>query len=325
MEPFEFVRPTDIQDVLVAIRRPGSRILAGGTSLVDLMKLGVEAPSTVVDINALPLSMISVEGDALSIGALASNSDVAVHRAVKQHAPAVGQALLSGASGQIRNAATVGGNLLQRTRCTYFRSRDWPCNKREPGSGCAAIEGVNVGHAVLGISRSCIAVHPSDIAVALLAVDAYVHLASVAGERRIAIGDFYCQPGDTPSVETVIGPNELITKVEIPITNLNATSSYLKLRGRASYEFASASVATAILRDGDIVIDAAVAVGGLGTVPWRNRTAEKLLIGKKLTQESILAFCDALFAPASATPSNTYKLALARGAIHRTLRGGAEW
>lgn len=323
MEPFEFVRATDLQDVLVAVKRPGAKVLAGGTSLVDLMKLGVETPSTVIDINALPLSVISVEGDALLIGALASNSDVAVHPTIERHAPAVGQALLSGASGQIRNAATVGGNLLQRTRCTYFRSKDWPCNKRELESGCAALEGVNAGHAVLGTSQSCIAAHPSDLAVALLAVDAFVHLASAAGERRIAVGDFYCRPADTPNVETVIAPDELITRIEIPITNLSATSAYLKLRGRASYEFASASVATAILRDGDVVIDAAIALGGLGTVPWRNRTAEKLLIGKPLSDETISVFCDALLASASATPSNAYKLCLARGVIHRTLRGGA--
>lgn len=322
MRPFEFTRATDLADALARLSAPGARAMAGGTTLVDLMKLGVEAPQTVVDIGGLPLSKISSRLHDLSIGALVSNSDAADDPEIRRVAPAISQAILSGASGQIRNAATMAGNLLQRTRCTYFRATDWPCNKRVPGSGCPALSGVNGGHAVLGVSVACIAVNPSDLAVALVAADASLRLASAAGQRLIPIDDFYRLPGDTPHIETVMNDGELITEIVVPVTPLNAVSRYLKLRGRASYEFASASVAAAVTLEGGLVSDAAIALGGLGVKPWRNKIAEAELIGRPLDKTTIARFCDALLADAVTRPANHYKLALARGAIARMLQRG---
>lgn len=323
MQPFDFVRATSVAEALALLARPGARALAGGTTLVDLMKLGVETPGTLIDINALPLSAIAATGEGLRLGALATNSAVAADPLVRRDYPAVAEALLSGASGQIRNAATMGGNLLQRTRCAFFRSHDWPCNKREPGSGCPAQEGADSHHAVLGIGEACIAVQPSDVAVALLALDAVVALGSGAGERQVPLAAFYCLPGTTPQVETVVRPDELITHIDVPARRLAARSVYLKLRGRASYEFASASVAAAIRCEDGRIAEAAVALGGLGTVPWRDREAEALLIGAPPDAPTIDRFCDALLAPARPGAGNAYKLALARGAIHRTVMRSA--
>lgn len=319
MRPFDYHRPRSLEAALVLLGQPGARALAGGTTMVDLMKLGVEAPAALVDIGALPLAAIAVEGDVLRIGALASNSAVAADPIVRERAPAISEALLSGASGQIRNAASMAGNLLQRTRCAFFRSHDWPCNKREPGSGCPAHEGSNAQHAVLGVSQACMAVNPSDVAVALLALDASVGVLGPSGSRTVRFADFYRLPGETPHIETVIEPGELITHIDIPLTPLATRSRYLKLRGRASYEFASASVAAAVRLEGGRVADVALALGGLGTVPWRDPQAEAVLVGQVLSDDSIDRFCDALLAPATPTEANRYKLALARGAIHRTL------
>jgi xanthine dehydrogenase YagS FAD-binding subunit len=323
MQPFEFHRPGSIDEALALLARPGACVLAGGTTIVDLMKLGVEAPRSLVDIGALPLDDIAFDGTTLRIGALAGNSTVASDHAVKTHFPAISEALLSGASGQIRNAASLGGNLLQRTRCAFFRSHDWPCNKRVPGSGCPAHGGVSAHHAVLGTSNDCLAVNPSDLAVALLALDATVGIRGGQGSRQVALADFYCLPGSTPDVETVLRPGELITHIDVPGSRLAATSTYLKLRGRASYEFANASVAAGVRCEGGQVAEVAVALGGLGTVPWRDRQAEALLVGHALSTEAIDRFCDALFAPARPTEDNRYKLDLARGAIHRALMRNA--
>lgn len=323
MRPFEFTRVRDLDDALTQLAMPGARALAGGTTLVDLMKLGVEAPERLVDISDLPLAGIVATKTSLRIGALASNSAVASDPSVQRYFPAISQALLSGASGQIRNAASIGGNLLQRTRCSYFRSTDWPCNKRVPGSGCSARDGVHAGHAVLGTSTHCIAVNPSDVAVGLLALDAQVHLNSTGGSRSVPLADFYRLPGETPEIETVLTAGELVTGIEVPFSPLGPASRYLKLRGRASYEFASASVAAAVLCEHGIVTDVAIALGGLGVVPWRNRQAESLLVGQELSDSAIDALCDALLAEAAPTPDNAYKLPLARGAIHRTLRRSA--
>ena len=319
MRPFEFHRATSLDEALALLARPGARALAGGTTLVDLMKLGVETPGLLVDIGMLALEGIALEAGALRIGALASNSAVARDPIVSAQFPALSEALLSGASGQIRNAASMGGNLMQRTRCAYFRSHDWPCNKRVPGSGCPAREGANAHHAVLGTSDHCIAVCPSDIAVALLALDATVAIASPRGVRHVSIADFYRLPGDTPAIETVLQPGELIVHLNVPATSLAAGSGYLKLRGRASYEFASASVAAAVRLESGVVAEVAVAIGGLGTVPWRDQQAERLLLGRELCEATVDRFCDALLAPARPTTDNLYKLDLARGAVHRML------
>jgi len=323
MRPFEFHRAASLGEALSLLAVPGSHPLAGGTTIVDLMKLGVETPSALVDIGALPLGGIEFTGDVLRIGALASNSAVAADRIVRSKFPAVSEALLSGASGQIRNAASMGGNLLQRTRCAFFRSHDWPCNKREADSGCPAREGASAHHAVLGTSEQCLAVNPSDVAVALLALDAVIGIRRQEAAREVPLADFYRLPGITPNIETVMRPGELITHIDVPKSRLGPKSTYLKLRGRASYEFASASVAAAIRCEEGLVAEVAVALGGLGTVPWRDRSAEALLLGQPLTQETIAVFCQALLAPARPTEANRYKLVLARGAIHRTLMRSA--
>lgn len=319
MRSFDYLRVDGIAQALEALSVPGSRALAGGTTLVDLMKLGVEQPARLVDIGGLPLATIARDGEALVIGALASNSAVAGDPMVLRHAPGIAQAILSGASGQIRNMASLAGNLMQRTRCPYFRAADWPCDKREPGSGCAAVSGSTAHHAVLGVGAPCLAVNPSDLAVALLALDAEVHVIGPAGPRRIAMARFYRLPADTPAIETDVAPGELITHVAVPVSDLAGRSVYLKLRGRASYEFASASVAVAIRLDDGVVGAVAVALGGLGTVPWRDVAAEAELVGRPLSRAAVDRFCDALLAPAQPRADNRYKLDLARGAIRRCL------
>lgn len=319
MAPFEYRRAGGVEEVLAQLGRPGLRLLAGGTTLVDLMKLGVETPATVLDISALALDGIAVEDGWLRIGALATNTDVAQHALVQAHAGLVSKAILSGASGQIRNVATIGGNLLQRTRCVYFRGTDWRCNKRSPGAGCSAIDGLHPGHAVLGTSAACHAVHPSDLAVALLAADAQVHVRSLRGARRIPFDAFYVLPGATPQIEHALAEDELITHLSLPVTGAAPRSDYLKLRGRASYEFATVSVAASLRMHGGQVAEVAVALGGVGTVPWRMRSAEALLHGQPLTDAALDAFCDALLDTAVATEQNRYKLDMARAAVHRLL------
>ena len=304
----------------------GSRFYAGGTTLVDLMKADVERPQRVIDISRLPLTAIERRGGVVRIGALARNSDVAYDATVAQEFPAVAQALLSGASGQIRNSATIGGNLLQRTRCTYFRETRWRCNKREPGSGCDALDGFNRGHAVLGTSEACIATFPGDLPVALAALSAHVVIEGDAGERTIALDELYLLPGDEPQHETSLAPGELITAIELRVDPLHARSHYLKVRDRASYEFALASVACAVELDGGRIAQARVALGGVATVPWRAGEAEDTLAGAAPDDASFRRAADAALAGARAREHNAYKVELAKRAIVRALRtvcGGA--
>ncbi|SED63900.1 FAD binding domain-containing protein [Streptomyces melanosporofaciens] len=284
MHPFSFTRARTIDAALAAGAR-GGRYLAGGTTLVDLMRETVERPSSIVDINDLPLHEVSATSSGLRIGALARMSDVAAHPAVRTRYPAIAQALELSASAQLRNAASIGGNLMQRTRCAYFRDVSASCNKREPGTGCAALRGHNRTHAILGTSEACVATHPSDLAVALLALDAVIHLRSRAGARSVPVADFLLRPGTTPEREHDIRPGELITAVDVPAAAHTRTSGYLKVRDRQSYEFALASAAVALHIEKDVIRSARVAVGGVATVPWRLPAVEHRLLGARPSRQ----------------------------------------
>jgi xanthine dehydrogenase YagS FAD-binding subunit len=327
MRAFDFVVADSAAAARTLVREvPGARFYAGGTTLVDLMKSDVERPTRVVDISRLPLNAVERRGDVVRIGALARNSDVAYAPLIEANFPAVSQALLSGASGQIRNAATIGGNLLQRTRCSYFRETRWRCNKREPGSGCDALDGVNRGHAVLGTSDACIATYPGDLAIALTAVEAQVVIEGERGERTIALGEFYRLPGDQPQRETSLEDGELITAVELRVDPLYARSRYLKVRDRASYEFALVSVACALRVDAGKIAGARLALGGVGTIPWRARAAEQVLIGSAPGDAAFRAAAETALDGAQPREHNGFKVELARRAIVRALRtvaGGA--
>ena len=299
---------------------PKARYLAGGTTLVDLMKLDVEQPTQLIDITALPLADVTtLPNGALRIGSMVRNSDLAHNDEVRRRYPMLSQALLAGASGQLRNMATTGGNLLQRTRCPHFRDTAMPCNKREPGTGCSALHGENRGHAVLGTSDSCIATHPSDMAVALVALDAVVRTTRPEGERAIPIAELHRLPGDHPEIETALTPGELITAVEIPPLAFATRSLYLKVRDRASYAFALVSAAVAIDLDGGKVRDARVALGGVGTVPWRSREAENVLRGRAAGVATYRAAAEAALAGAVPRKDNAFKIELARRTLVRAL------
>lgn len=291
---------------------PGAQFLGGGTNLVDHLKLGVAAPEVLVDISRLPLDRIEEyrdeSGTGLRIGANVVNSDFAAHPAVRASLPGVAKALLSGASGQIRNQATTGGNLLQRTRCVYFQDVTTPCNKREPGTGCSALDGYGRHNAILGASEKCVATHPSDLAVALVALDARVVVLGTAGERRIALDDLYRLPGDDPTADTTIGAGELITSVEIPTSAVAAHSSYRKVRDRASFAFALVSVAVALELDGGVVRDVRIAWGGVAHKPWRARRAEESLRGSALTEQAIRAAVSRELAAARTDDQTAYKV-----------------
>src|SRR5271154_1090131 len=294
MQAFRYSQTNSIDAAADAISSPGSKFIAGGTTLVDLMKLNVERPAALVDINGLPLDRIEPTADGgLKIGALVRNSDLAWNADVKQRYPVLSEALLSGASPQLRNMATTGGNLLQRTRCYYFRDTNYKCNKREPGSGCSAIDGFNRIHAILGTSDHCIATHPSDMAVAMMALEATVHTRGSKGERSIALNDFYLVPGTTPDKENVLEPGELITHITIPALPQGARSHYLKLRDRASYEFALASAAVVVQISGGKIQRARVAMGGVGTKPWRSKEAEQALQGHEASEHTYRAAAEA--------------------------------
>jgi xanthine dehydrogenase YagS FAD-binding subunit len=297
------------------------RYIAGGTTLVDLMKLDVERPRQVVDINRLSLSEVTRQADrSLKIGALVRNTDLAYHPEVLKSYPVLSQALLSGASGQLRNMATTSGNLLQRTRCTYFRDTgNNMCNKREPGSGCAAIDGNNRINAVLGTSEHCIATHPSDMAVAMMALDAKVHIVGTKGERDVPLSEFYKVPGSTPNIENVLEPGDLITYVTLSALPAGTRSHYLKLRDRASYEFALASAAVVVTMDGSHIRKAAIALGGVGTKPWRDAQAERLLTGKTAEESHFSAAADAAMKGAKPYRDNGFKIELAKRCIVRAL------
>ncbi len=321
MRPFRYERAEDAGGAVAALAAaPGAKFLGGGTNLVDLMRLGVEQPEVLVDVARLPLDRIeeTVDGG-LRIGAAVRNSVLAADETVRARYPVVAEALLNGASGQLRNLATTGGNLLQRTRCLYFQDVTKPCNKREPGSGCPAREGEHHNLAILGWSEQCVATHPSDLAVALVALDAVVHVVGPAGERAIPLVDFHRLPGDEPQRDTVLERDELITAVELPPLAFAMRSRYRKVRERASFSFAVVSVAAALdARDG-VVQDVRLALGAVAHKPWRARAAEDALRGKPATRESFAAAADAELAQASPLRDNGYKLPLARNVIVETL------
>src|SRR5882672_10025509 len=294
MQSFEFHRAEDALSAIAAGGKSGTRFVAGGTTLLDLMKLNVETPEQVIDINRLPLDKIEPLADGgLKIGATVSNSALAHHPIVERDYAVLSQALLAGASGQLRNMATTGGNLLQRTRCMYFRDTSMPCNKRAPGSGCAAITGANRNLAILGTSEECIATNPSDMNVAMAALEATVHVRGPKGERAIPIGDFYVLPGNTPERETVLEPGDLITHVTLPPPAPGNRSLYLKLRDRMSYEFALASAAVVITAANGKITRARIAMGGVGTKPWRSTEAEGELADQPATEATFRKAADA--------------------------------
>ena len=321
MRPVSYARASDVAGAIAAVRAdPESAFLAGGTTEVDLLRLNVVRPSRLVDINALPLAQIEdLPGGGLRIGAVARMSDVAEAPAVVERFPVIAQALLLGASAQLRHMASMGGNLLQRVRCSYFRDTASACNKREPGSGCAALEGINRAHAILGTSQHCIATHPSDLAVALVALDAVVHTVGPRGTRAIPIDDFFLLPGDTPQREHPLDHGELIVAIEVPALPVARRSLYLKLRDRQSYEFALASVAVALRVDDGAVGEVRLALGGVATKPWRARRAEQLLVGQPATRERFAFAAREELAPVMPRRMNAFKVELARRAMVRAL------
>ncbi|GAB3857605.1 xanthine dehydrogenase family protein subunit M [Hymenobacter terrigena] len=325
MNQFQYVRPTKQQAAIEAVAKdPNAKFIAGGTNLVDLMKRGVMTPQKLVDINRLPLNKIEHSANALRIGALALNSAVAEDRQVREKQPLLALALNAGASPQLRNMATVGGNMLQRTRCTYFYDTTMPCNKREPGSGCGALEGVNRMHAIFGFSEKCIAVHPSDMSVALVALDAVVQVSGPKGNRSIPFADFHRLPGDTPEKDTNLEPGELITAVEVPDGPFTKHVHYQKVRERASYAFALISVAAALDLDGSNTIKAArLAMGGVAHKPWRLTAAEQALVGKPATEETFRQAAAVAMQGAKAFKHNAYKLRLGPNAIVQALKTAA--
>lgn len=320
MRQFSYKQAADEKAAVAAVLPEAqAAYLAGGTTLIDLMKLNVQTPATLVDITPLPLAKIEIHDSGVRIGAMVSNSDVAHDPIIRQRYPVLSEALLSGASPQLRNMATVGGNLMQRTRCYYFRDTSMACNKREPGSGCPAIEGYNRIHAVLGGSPHCIATHPSDMCVALVALDAVVRTRGPRGERSIPLADFHLLPGEHPERETVLEHGELITAVELPSSPFAARSHYLKVRDRASYAFALTSAAVALeVRDG-VINSARVALGGVATKPWRATDAEKALVGKSPNEATYKAAADAAVRGAKQYKHNAFKVEMAKRTVVRAL------
>lgn len=316
MQTFRYSQARSVEGAV----RSGGTFLAGGTTLVDLMKLNVLQPPSVVDINPLPLTQVeALPGGGLRIGAMVRNSDLANHATVRERYAVLSEALLSGASPQLRNMATTGGNLLQKTRCYYYRDTNYACNKRQPGSGCSAIDGYNRIHAVLGGSADCVATHPSDMAVAMMALEATVHTQGAKGERAVALDQFYLVPGTTPDKENVLLPGELITYVTLPALAAGTRSHYLKLRDRAQYEFALASAAVVVRLNGRRIERVRIALGGVGTKPWRSPEAEHALEGRDATTENFRRAADAAMADAKPLRYNGFKIELARRALVRTL------
>jgi xanthine dehydrogenase YagS FAD-binding subunit len=323
MIDFDYHRATSLEDA-IGSAGASSRFIAGGTTLVDLMKLDVERPAHLVDINALGkdsnlASVSELSGGGLRLGALARMSDVAWDTRVREGYPVISQSLLLAASGQLRNMATLGGNIMQRTRCWYFRDTAMPCNKREPGSGCSALTGINRIHAVLGTSDKCIATHPSDLAVALVALDANVIARGSTGERVIPIRDFHLLPGQHPEREHALRPGELITAIDLPALSFARRSLYLKVRDRASFAFALASAAVAVDVQGGVIRDARVALGGVGTKPWRSTEAEHMLVGRRVNAATFRAAADAALTGAKPHKDNAFKVALAKRTLERAL------
>ena len=325
MQTFDYLKAASIEKALAGAG--SGKFIAGGTTLVDLMKLNVEQPSALVDINTLPLDKIEkLPTGGLRIGALVRNSDLARNDDVKTSYAVLSQELLSGASPQLRNVATTGGNLLQRTRCAYFREPGagtpggYACNKRTPGTGCAALDGFNRSHAVLGTSDHCIATHPSDMCVAMAALEAVIHVEGPKGKRTIPFADFHKLPGDTPHIENALGPGELVTFVDLPRPVEGSRSVYLKLRDRASYEFALASAAVVANVEGGHIRYARVAMGGVGTKPWRSHEAEAALTGKPANAATFRAAAEAALAGAKTRTDNAFKVELAKRCLTRALK-----
>jgi xanthine dehydrogenase YagS FAD-binding subunit len=325
MQTFNYVKAPTIDKAIAAAE--GAKFIAGGTTLVDLMKLTVEQPRTLVDINLLPLDKVEkLPNGGLRIGAMVRNSDLAWNADVQKDYAVLSQALLSGASPQLRNMATTGGNLLQRTRCVYFREPDagtpggYACNKRTPGSGCAALEGFHRSHAILGTSEHCIATHPSDMCVAMAALEATILVEGPKGKRTIPFSEFHKLPGDTPHIENALEPGELVTHVELPKPVAGAKSVYLKLRDRASYEFALASAAVVAKVEGGHIRYVRVAMGGVGTKPWRSHEAETALMGKSVDAAHFHTAAEAALKAAKPRTDNAFKVELARRCLVRTLK-----
>ncbi|MBV9116092.1 MAG: xanthine dehydrogenase family protein subunit M [Acetobacteraceae bacterium] len=322
---FQYARAGDVAD---AVRQkaadPKAAFVAGGTNLVDLVKAGVERPTRLIDISRLPLTTVeeAAEGG-VRIGALVANSDLAYHPLVARRYPMLASAILAGASAQLRNMASTGGNLLQRTRCYYFYDTATPCNKREPGSGCSALAGLNRAHAILGTSEACVATHPSDMCVALAALDATVHVAGPGGARAIAFSEFHRLPGSTPQRDTNLEPNEIITAIELPARGFAANHTYLKIRDRLSYAFALVSVAAALELEGDTIKEARLALGGVAHKPWRDPSAEAALRGRRAGQATFARAAEALLRDAKGLEHNAFKVDLARRAIVRALTQAA--
>jgi xanthine dehydrogenase YagS FAD-binding subunit len=331
MNSFDYTRVHDVAEAVHAGSEPTARFVAGGTTLLDLMKLGVETPTRVIDVNSLPASdpnlakVVDLPGGGLRIGALARMSDTAWDPRVRDGYPVLSQSLLLAASGQIRNMASIGGNVLQRTRCYYFRDTATPCNKRDPGSGCSALHGINRIHAVLGTSDHCIATHPSDLCVALAALDATVHVYGIgtggqAAERTVPFTDFHLVPDDHPDRENILRPGDLITAIDVPALAYGKRSLYRKVRDRASYAFALASAAVAVdLRDG-LIHDCRIALGGIATKPWRSREAEQLLAGKPAIEASFRAAAEVALRGAVPRAENAYKIELAKRTLISALK-----
>jgi xanthine dehydrogenase YagS FAD-binding subunit len=322
----QYARATDVADALRQIAAdPAAKFIAGGTNLIDLMKYDVERPLRLIDITRLPLRTVEETADGgVRIGALVPNSDLAYHPLIDQRYPLLASAILAGASQQLRNMASTGGNLLQRTRCFYFYDTATPCNKREPGSGCSAIRGINRINAILGTSEACIATHPSDMCVALAALEAKVHVAGPTGERAIAFADFHRLPGDTPQFDNNLQPNEIVTAIELPAQGFEKNYSYLKIRDRLSYAFALVSVAAALDLEGGRIKEARLALGGVAHKPWRKSEAEAALRGQSADAATFAKAADMLLRDAKGFSHNAFKIDLARRAIVRTLTQAAK-
>lgn len=324
MIQFQYVRASTSKGAIDALAKStDAKFIAGGTNLVDLMKRNVMTPTKLVDINKIPLKSIEQQSGKIKIGALALNSQVADSKLILEKHPLLSQALNAGASAQIRNMATVGGNILQRTRCPYFYDTALPCNKREPGTGCGALEGFNRMHAIFGTSDKCIAVHPSDMAIALVALDATVLVSGLKGERRIPFGEFHRLPGDHPEKDNNLQKNELVTAVEIPDNAFNKHTYYLKIRDRASYAFALVSVAAALNIENNTIKEARLAMGGVAHKPWRLTEAEKSLAGKPVTEESFRQAAEIAMKGAKAYKYNAFKLKLGPNTIVEALKHAA--
>ena len=320
MNNFTYQKPDSIKNAVTAAQPPTSKIIAGGTNLVDLMKYRVENPDEIIDITGLALDTIdTLSSGGLRLGALVTNADTAYHKEVEKNYPLLSEAILAGASTQLRNKATDGGNLMQRTRCYYFYDTATPCNKREPGSGCSALKGFNRIHAILGESEHCIATHPSDMCVALAALDATVNVTGEDGDREIPILDFHRLPGDKPEKDNNLKPGDVITSIDLPEKGFSENYGYLKVRDRESYAFALVSVAAALELDGDTIKDIRVALGGVAHKPWRKPEIEKKLIGKPATEESFKILAQELLKGAKGYGDNDFKITLAPRAIVRAL------